>query len=121
MLVADLERERADFLATSPRAGRGMDLAALRPMIAARVLEVRSALEGDAEERRTAFRELLGDRRLRVLPDVERRFRLEGLFEFALEARDARNLEGLRASALSGSGGPQYACYVDDLPVRIAA
>jgi hypothetical protein len=104
MLVADLERERAERLATSPRAALGIDLAALRPIIEARVLEMRTALAGDPEERRTAFRELLGDRRMRVLPDEDRRFRVEGIFELGLEACDARNLEGLRASALTGSG-----------------
>jgi hypothetical protein len=66
---------------------------------------MRSAFEGEPEERRAAFRALLDDRKLRVLPDAERRFRVEGLFERALETTDARGPEGQRASALGGSGG----------------
>ena len=70
------------------------------------MLEMRSAFEGGPEERRTAFRALLGDRRMRVFRDGERLFRVEGLFELALEATDARaSYRGLRASALCGSGG----------------
>jgi hypothetical protein len=38
------------------------------------------------------LRALLGDRRMRVLSDEERRFRVEGLFELELEeAADARS------------------------------
>jgi hypothetical protein len=40
--------------------------------------------------RRSAFRALLGpDGRMRVYPDAERRFRVEGLFEMALETTAA--------------------------------
>jgi hypothetical protein len=66
---------------------------------------MRSAFEGAPEERRAAFRTLLGDRKMKVFPDPERRFRVEGLFELALETTDARDPEGRRASAIIGSGG----------------
>ena len=45
------------------------------------MLELRQAFEGAAEERRAAFRALLGERRMRVLEDAARGFRVEGLFE----------------------------------------
>jgi hypothetical protein len=83
----------------------GVDLDALRPFIETQVLEMRHALEGDLEERRDAFRAPLGDRKMCVFPDPERRFRVDGIFELALETTDARDPEGRRASAMSGSGG----------------
>jgi hypothetical protein len=102
-LVAELERERA--LLVAPRWTPGdVDLEALRPRIAAYVLEMRAAFERAPEERRDAFRALLGNRKMRVFPDAERRFRVEGLFELSLESADARAV-GHRASATAGSGG----------------
>jgi len=66
---------------------------------------MRAAFEGSADARLDAFRALLGDRRMRVFPDPERRFRVEGLFELSLEMADARAAQGHRASAVCGSGG----------------
>jgi hypothetical protein len=37
-----------------------------------------------------AFRDLLGDRRMRVAADSVRGFRVEGLFEWSLEMRNAQ-------------------------------
>jgi DNA invertase Pin-like site-specific DNA recombinase len=105
-LVAALEAERVSLLTPTPTAPVGFDPETWRPWIEARVLEMRSAFEGGPEERRTAFRALLGDRRMRVFRDNERLFRVEGLFELTLEATDARASDrGHRASALCGSGG----------------
>jgi hypothetical protein len=53
----------------------------LRSLIEARVRDLRGAFEGAPEECWAAFRALLGDRRMRVLPDPGQRFRVEGLFE----------------------------------------
>ena len=93
-LIRELEAERGRL--TSPRRGIAarVDLEAIRPRIEDLVLEMREAFAGAPEERRRAFRALLGDRRMRVLPDDERRFRVEGLFELPLETADARPLEG---------------------------
>jgi hypothetical protein len=48
----------------------------------------------------------LGDRRLRVDPDPERGFRIDGELELALELRTARAPEDLRAARTGASGGP---------------
>lgn len=102
-VIADLEAERAELAAPPPRGG-AVDLDLLRSVVEARVLELREAFEGATEKRRAAFRALLGDRKMRVFPDEERRFRVEGLFELTLEAADARAV-GHWASASAGSGG----------------
>jgi len=104
-LVAELEAERQRLTAKPAAARSEIDLEAWRPTIEARVLEMRAAFEGSADARLDAFRALLGDRRMRVFPDPERRFRVEGLFELSLEMADARAAQGHRASAVCGSGG----------------
>lgn len=82
------------------------DLDALRPLVAARAAEMREAFAGAPDSRRDAFRALLGDRRMRVLPDAEHRFRIEGLFELDLETTDARGLEasGRLLCVVAGGG-----------------
>jgi hypothetical protein len=86
-----------------------------RPRIGANIPEERGI------SREAVLEPLLADRRITVHAEPEGDFRVEGLFELRLETTDARNPEGRRASAMVGSSGPQHACYVDDLPVRIAA
>jgi hypothetical protein len=73
---------------------------------------------GAPEARRAAFRAFLGDRKMRVLPDPEQQFRVEGLFELVLETADARAREGRRASAFQVAG-ERYA-RVCPLPVSLA-
>jgi hypothetical protein len=65
---------------------------------------MRTAFAGDAESRRAAFRAVLGDRKMQVLEDPERRFRVEGLFELPLEIADARDhqVTGRRLSEVAG-------------------
>jgi len=82
-----------------------LDAESLRPQIEQRICEMRAALEGAADERRAALKAFLGDDRLRVLPDAERGFRVEGLLRVRLEAGPARELERLRAGRIGGSGG----------------
>jgi len=82
-----------------------LDAESPRPQIEQRICEMRAALEGAADERRAALKAFLGDDRLRVLPDAERGFRVEGLLRVRLEAGPARELEGLRAGRIGGSGG----------------
>jgi hypothetical protein len=67
--------------------GLGLDLETLRPCIVERVQEMRSAFEGEPESAREALRTLLGTRPLRVGPDPDRGFRVEGLFILPLETR----------------------------------
>ena len=90
-------------------------------MALARVGELRQLLGENGGSARRALRALPGDRRLVVLADEERRFRVEGALrlELAPETPDARAV-GRRAPGLGGSGGLLHACCVD-LPVGIAA
>ncbi len=94
-----------------------MDLDALRRLIAARLREMCAAFEGSPDDRRAAFRALLGSRKMRVFPDAERRFRVEGMLELALDTADAR-AGGPRASAFPGSGGSATCLRAgEDLPL----
>ena len=52
-----------------------------------------------------ALAALSADRRLRVGPDPERGFRIDGELEVALELRTAWEPEELRAVRFGGSGG----------------
>ena len=71
-----------------------LDAESLRPQIEQRVCEMRAALEGAPDERRAALKAFLGGDRLRVLPDAERGFRVEGLLRVRLKAEPARNQKG---------------------------
>ncbi len=68
---------------------------------------MREAFAGAPDVKRAAFRGLLGERRrLRVLADAERDgFRVEGLFELALETRNARPESRTGVSTRSSGGG----------------
>ena len=102
-LIAELEHERANL--TAPRtAFTGIDRDLLRDVVTARVFEMRQAFEGCDEDRRAAFRVLLGDRRMSVCADPERHFRVEGVFELPLEEGDSRPWAS-RESPIRGSGG----------------
>lgn len=79
-LVAELEVERARL--AEPARPAPVDLDQLRPMIEARVREMRAAFEGSPDDCRATFRALLGDRKMRVFPDEERRFRVEGCWRW---------------------------------------
>jgi len=82
----DAERSRLlDRLAELPV----FDPEEIRRAAEARVLALRQALESGPESR-AALRSLLGNRRLRVGPDPDRGFRVEGLLEVELETRTAR-------------------------------
>jgi len=61
------------------------DPVALRLVIEAALREMHTALEGDDTARRDTLRALLGPDRLRVYPDAEKGFRLEGALRVRLE------------------------------------
>jgi len=85
---AELDAERArllDYLTELPV----FDPGEIRRAAEVRVLALRQALEHGPESR-AALRSLLANRRLRVGPDPERGFRVEGLLEVELETRTAR-------------------------------
>jgi hypothetical protein len=76
----ELQRRLAEAEASEPSLGL------LRPAIEAAIRDLRGALAGDADARREALRALLGAERLRVYPDAEKGFRLEGAVRLRLEA-----------------------------------
>ena len=83
-----------------------VDLNALRPQIDAYVRNLRAAFVQAPEKGRAVLQALLGDRRMAVHLDEEKGFRVEGLFELALETPSARPPSGNRATRIGGSGGP---------------
>jgi hypothetical protein len=78
-LVAELQAERGELLAAaadkSP-ARPAVDVERLRPVIEARVREVRAAFDGAPDQARAALHGLLADQRIPVHPDAERGFRV---------------------------------------------
>jgi hypothetical protein len=117
-LVADLEAERQRLAEPPQLAEDDLDPSVLRALVEARVRDLRGAFEGAPEECRAALRALLGGRRMRVLPDPEQRFRVEGLFELSLETTDSRSLQGT-GSLHSVVAGGRYATG-EHLPRELA-
>jgi DNA invertase Pin-like site-specific DNA recombinase len=105
-LRAQLERKREleRRLAASEAETTPFDPEALRPVIERTIRDLHAALVGDLPERRDALRALLGPERLRVYPDREKGFRLEGALRIRLDAPSSRSREG----ASYGSGGPLH-------------
>ena len=83
-----------------------LDEARVRKLVEESVADLRAALSGAPEDARRVFAALLGDRHMRVAPDPERGFRVEGLFEWSLEARAPGPQEktGRLASVVAGAG-----------------
>jgi DNA invertase Pin-like site-specific DNA recombinase len=84
-LLRELEEERVateERLASRPIV---VDLEALRPSIEAKVREMRSALEAAPEVSQAALRQLFEDR-IRVYPDEDRGFRVEGALALEVPA-----------------------------------
>lgn len=73
------------------------------------------------DARRAAFRALLGGRRLRILADPEQRFRVEGIFELALETTDARANEGAGRDPSPRPESPAATGGSDSLRARAAS
>jgi len=96
-----------------------VNLDQLRPVIEAPWARCARRSRGSREDCRAAFRALLCDRKMRVFPDEERRFRVEGMLELALETADARAGEP-RASAFTGSGGALRPGAVASQRARVA-
>jgi len=78
------------------------DPVVLRPMVEQTIRDIHEALTGDAAERRTALRALLGPDRLRVYPDREKGFRLEKALRVRLEP-PARSEAGRGAKQVAGA------------------
>jgi len=112
-LKAQLERkhELERRLATAETETTPFDPVALRPVIETALLEIHTALAGDDTARRDALRALLGPDRLRVYPDAEKGFRLEGALRVRLEPsaragaeRRAKQVAGGRSVRLPTQG-----------------
>ena len=73
-----------------------------------RVSDLKTAFAGDAASIRNAMKELLRGRRMTVGPDPERGFKVEGLFEWALETKDARSRGGGDRANESVVAGTRY-------------
>lgn len=103
-MTAALEDERRRL--QHPRSTIQVDADLLREIATARALEMREALAGAPSEMRDALRALLRDRRIRVYPDAEKRFRIEGILELALESTTPGSLAetGRRQSVVAGGG-----------------
>ena len=100
--VVKLEAEQADIerrLAAQPVAA--LDLDDVRQEIGVMVRDLRALLDGG--EGRTVLQRLLGDERLRVRPDGERGFALEGEFSWLVGA-GAAHPEACSVSVVAGTG-----------------
>jgi hypothetical protein len=104
-VLEDLERERETLRRRLRRSEPQIDVDELRGAIERTVRDLGAWLTGTPEQGRAALVALLGDRRLRVGPDAERGFRIDGELELALELRTARDPQDLRAVRFGGSGG----------------
>lgn len=107
-LVARLRETRARRDALRARLeGAELDLAddELTALVMDEIAGVEAALAGEPEECRRGLRHLLGDRRLRVLADADRGFRVEGALRLRLEVGNPPEAHGRRAGCQGGSGG----------------
>jgi hypothetical protein len=104
-VLADLERERETLRRRLRRSDPQIDVEELRGPIERTVRDLGAWLTGTPAQGRAALEALLGERRLRVGPDAERGFRIDGELELALELRTARDPQDLRAVRFGGSGG----------------
>jgi hypothetical protein len=77
-------------------------------VIEAHVLELRESLAGEPRTARAAFSALLGDRRMSVHADASRTFRVEGVFQVAIESESARSrqADGRLDSVVAGGFEP---------------
>ena len=80
------------------------DLGALRGPIESRLRELRTWLADSPEQGRRALSALLAGERLRVYPDAERRFRVEGSIRLGLELDQA---QASGPSGVLGSAEPR--------------
>ena len=109
-LVAELRAERAAIerrLARSPSEEPAFDPDELVALAEEGFADLRATLQGSPVHARAALGSLLGDRRMRVGPDSERGFRVEGLFEWSPEVRVPGPLQertGRLASVVAGEG-----------------
>ena len=122
-VLGELERERQELRQRLLRSSPALDLEALRDPIEKTLNDLGAWLTGTPEQGRAALRALLGDRRLRVGPDTERGFRIDGELEVTLELRTAWDHEDLQAVRFGGSGGALWPyrtapqTFATDLPL----
>jgi hypothetical protein len=79
--------------------------------------QIETALAGEPETTRRGLDALLAGRRLRVLPDAERGFRVEGALRLRLEAGNPPGASSPPAGCQEGSGGLHRPARVTPLVV----
>ncbi|HKE11200.1 MAG TPA: hypothetical protein VKE73_06475, partial [Myxococcota bacterium] len=121
-LIEGLEEERAEILAsssvTAPDPIR-VDLDRLWEVAEARILDLRGALLAGGDKTRAALRSLFGGEPLRVTPDPERKFRVDGCLWLSLAQEKEARAEG-RPGLLSVVAGGRC-MYVTPARVRCVA
>ena len=100
--IRELQRERETLRRRLRRSEPQIDVDELRAPIERAVRDLGAWLTGTPEQGRAALAALLGDRRLRVGPDAERGFRVEGLLRLEMRMPPDLPSEGIR---YGGSGG----------------
>jgi hypothetical protein len=126
MVAEELARIETVLAGEPENCRRGLDAlpAGRRLRIEELVIEMRQAFDGGPEERRGAFRALLGDRRIRVLEDAERGFRVEGKQAdargpiTACSVNPSRGGRAARGVITRGGWGPDHGA-ISNSPVPI--
>ena len=118
-VLDELTTERPRVEAKLVTAPPNVDLGALRGQINEVVGDLRELLAGAPEDGRRALAQLFGERRLRVRPDPERGFALEGFVTLDPNATapDPANEAGCRLGVVAGTRNAGEAA----LPLPLAA
>jgi len=103
-LFEELRAERAKIASRLEEAACDFDPELVQAVVLERVTQMRAAFDGSDADRRSAFRALLGGRRMTVASHPDRGFQVEGLFELPLEAERVAGGD-LSATRMCGSGG----------------
>jgi len=118
-LHGELDAERRRLHAQLERQPAEPDRDSLRALLAERAAQFQEQLAASPERGRAVLRALFEGRRMRVSPDPERGYRVEGEFGLSLElpeTRIARGYEAHRAIRLLGSGGVLWPYRTAPLP-----
>jgi hypothetical protein len=115
-VVTELKQERSSLEARLAARPKLPDRNQVRRMAEARILEIKTALEGHDDQRRAALRSLLRGRFFKVGPDPEKLFRVTA--ELQLGAHHPRPTDG--RAGISGRSGGALRTSGPTLPVEEA-
>jgi len=108
--VAGLERERREIEAGGGAAAPDpmfVDLDRILRLAEARIRDLRLGLAAGGERARAALRALAGDEPLRVAPDPDRKFRVDGWLWLSLGGEESR-ARATRPGTFSEVAGGRY-------------